>query len=456
MRRTSVKNRFTYNLYSRAASDGRSIVYVRFIDTETGEIVATRSTGKETEKAAKPRIAQFLAELDLKAMAKAKDKARAADRDDDERLSSLPVFAFVDWFWSEDSYYIAERKDAGRALAQEYVETSRGYVNSTIKNFEPFKVTLLKDVRITEIEAFVRKLRKAGKSRDVIKRNLDALRTPISWAQSRGLVGSAFNFKAIVLPKKTNRERGILSEEEIRKIVALPYASAWSDGTDKVQVSVRPRPRLKGKDSHEGPPMLDMRQKAAILLALFAGLRRGEIRGLRWGDLDLETKQIEVLHNYVRFDGDKAPKKDSTGVLPLAPELEPVLKDLKTLSTKLGYSKPKDFVLPGASRDSPVSDITIRRGWERALEAIGIDEEQRKLRNLVLHGARHAYTTRLIDSGELTPAEVAKLTRHKDLTMLSRYGGHLQTETLEKGRRALSMKKPKEDNHGKGKTNSRR
>jgi integrase len=448
MRRAGSKNRFTYNLYSRAVSNDRSIVYVRFIDTETGEIVATRSTGKETEKAAKPKIAALLAELDLKAMAKAKDKARAADLHDDERLAGMTVFEFVDWFWSEGSYYITERKDAGRALAHEYVETSRNYVKTTIKNFEQFRVTILKEVHITEVEAFVRKLRRAGKSRDVVKRNIDALRTPINWAQSRGLVDSAFNFKAIVLPKKTSRERGILSEEEIRKIVALPYASAWNEDKDKVQMSVRPRPRLKAKESHKGPPMLDMRQKAAILLALFAGLRRGEIRGLRWGDLDLETKQIDVLHNYVRFDGDKAPKKDSTGVLPLAPELEPVLKDLRTLSSKLKYDKPKDFVLPGADRDSPISDITIRRGWERALEAIGIDEEKRKLRNLVLHGARHAYTTRLIDSGELTPAEVAKLTRHKDLTMLSRYGGHLQPETLERGRRALAMRKPKEDTHG--------
>jgi integrase len=125
--------------------------------------------------------------------------------------------------------------------------------------------------------------------------------------------------------------------------------------------------------------------------------------------------------------------------------LEPVLKDLKTLGSKLGCDKPEDFVLPGTTRKTAISDITLRRGWERALVAIGIDENKRKLRNLVMHGARHSYTTRLIDSGELTPAEVAKLTRHKDLTMLSRYGGHLQPETLERGRRALSMKKARKE-----------
>jgi integrase len=452
MRRTSAKNHFTYATFSRAASNGRSIVYVRFIDTETGEIIATRSTGKETEKAAKPKIAALLAELDLKAMAKAKDRVRTADLDDEERLAALSVYDFVNWFWSDDSYYIVERKDAGRPLSREYVETSRSYIRTTIKSFDQFQITSLKDIHLSIIEAFVRKLRRAGKSRDVIKRNIDAIRTPLNWSQSRGLVESPFDFKSIVLPEKSNHERGILTDEEIQKIVVLPHARGWSESTDAVQVSIRPRTRLKGKNTHEGPPMLDMRQKAAILFALFAGLRRGEIRGLRWGDIDMETKQINVQHNFVRFDGDKAPKSDSTGILPIAPELEPVLRDLLTLRSKLGYSKPEDFVLPGTSRKAAVSDITLRRGWERALEAIGIDEEQRKRRNLVMHGARHSYTTRLIDSGELTPAEVAKLTRHKDLTMLSRYGGHLQPETIEKGRRALSMKKSKEDCDGESRT----
>jgi integrase len=443
MRRTSSKSRFTYGTYSRAASDGRSIVYVRFIDTETGEIIATRSTGKETEKAAKPKITEFLAELDLKAMAKAKDKTRDANLNDEVRLAALSVYDFVNWFWSDESYYITERMDAGRPLSREYVETSRSYIRTTIKGFEQFRLTTLKDIHLSAIEAFIRKLRRAGKSRDVIKRNIDAIRTPLSWAKSRGLVESPFDFKSIVLPERSNHERGILTDDEILKIVALPYTKPWNEQTGKVRVTISPRPRLKGKESYKLPPLLDIRQKAAILLALFAGLRRGEIRGLRWGDIDLKTKQIDVQHNFVRFDGDKSPKKDSTGILPLAPEIEAILGDLQTLSTKLGYTKPGDFVLPGTSREEAVSDITLRRGWERALEAIGIDEAQRKQRNLVMHGARHSYTTRLLDSGELTPAEVAKLTRHKDLSMLSRYGGHVQPETLEKGRRALSMKKAK-------------
>lgn len=447
MTRTT-KNRFTQQLFTRPASDGRSIVYVRFIDAESGLVLATRSTSLDSDSPAKDikaSVTSILADLNLEAIARMKDRARRAALDDDERIASMPAFEFFSWFWSDDSYYITERQDAGRPLSKEYVETSKSYVRTTIKGFSDFRLTPLHDVHLSAIEAFVRKLRRAGKSRDVIKRNIDAIRTPINWAQSRGLIESPFDFKSIVLPERTNRERGILTEEEIGEIVALPYAKPWNEKTGEAKASISPRPRLKGKESYTTPPMLDVRQKAAILLALFAGLRRGEIRGLRWGDIDRTNKVIDIRHNYVRFDGDKSPKKDSTGILPLAPEIDSILDDLQTLREKLGYDKPDDFVLPGSTREDAVSDVTLRRGWERALEGIGIDEEQRKTRNLVLHGARHTYTTRLLDSGELSPAEVAKLTRHKDLSMLSRYGGHVQPETLEKGRKALSMKKGKKE-----------
>ena len=97
----------------------------------------------------------------------------------------MSIYDFVNWFWSDNSYYITERKDAGRSLSQEYVETSKSYVRTTIKGFSDFRLTSLRDVHLSMIEAFIRKLRRAGKSRDVIKRNIDAIRTPINWAQSR-------------------------------------------------------------------------------------------------------------------------------------------------------------------------------------------------------------------------------------------------------------------------------
>lgn len=443
MTRTT-KNRFTQQLFTRPASDGRSIVYVRFIDAESGLVLATRSTGLDSDSPAKDikaSVTSILADLNLEAIARMKDRARRAALDDDERIASMPAFEFFSWFWSDESYYLSERQDADRPLSKGHILVCRKYVQTNLKQFEAFSLTPVRELRLSIIEAFVRKLRKAGKSLDVVKRNLDTIRTPINWAQARGLIEAPFSFKTLVLPRRDSRERGILSDEEILKIVDLPYAKPWVAESGRMHWDVRPRPRQSGGRTYDTPPMLDVRQKAAIVMALFAGLRRGEIRGLRWCDIDAERKLIEVRHNYVRFDGDKAPKKMSLGTVPLAVELEQMLDDLRALCESLGYTGANDYVLPGTARDRPVNEVTIRRGWERALELIGIPERERLKRNLLLHGARHAYTTRLLDSGELSPAEVAKLTRHKDLSMLSRYGGHLRDETIEKGRKALSFKK---------------
>jgi hypothetical protein len=92
-------------------------------------------------------------------------------------------------------------------------------------------------------------------------------------------------------------------------------------------------------------------------------LTEDEIRGLLWGDIDLKAKQIVVQHNFVRFDSDKAPHKDSTGVLPLAPEIESILEDLQTLRTKLGYTKPDDFVIPGPPEKRPSAILPRVEDW---------------------------------------------------------------------------------------------
>jgi integrase len=440
VRRKTVE-RFTHQLFTRPAKDGTPVVYVRFSDLDTGEVLATRSTGVSSEKAAKPIVTSLLAELDLETLAKMKEQKQRNYVDDEERLASMSVSDFVVWYWSDEGYHVQEREDADRPLASEYLINARIYTRTEIQQFEPFKHLPLKSIRLTTVEGFGRKLRKAKKSRDVVSRSLDTLRTPVYWAMARGFVESPFTFKTLVLPQKTSKERGVLSEEEIVKIIDLPYTKPWVDKSGMAHLDAKARPRLKGNQKNDGPPILDIRQKTGLLVALFTGMRRGELRGLRWGDIDFESKQISIAHNYVRYDGDKTPKKDSFGVVPIVPELEAMLLEMRIMCDTLEYTSPNDYVLPGKTREKPIADITLKRGWKRALESIGITKELKIDRNLVLHGARHSFATRLLDSGKLSPTEVAKLTRHKDLAMLLRYGGHLQLSTIDKARAVLSITK---------------
>lgn len=76
------------------------------------------------------------------------------------------------------------------------------------------------------------------------------------------------------------------------------------------------------------------RLAAAWHLAL-SGLRRGELCGLRWADVDLKASTITITHNRVSVNGqamDSAPKTDrSARVLPVTPALGETLRRAKAL-----------------------------------------------------------------------------------------------------------------------------
>ena len=78
-----------------------------------------------------------------------------------------------------------------------------------------------------------------------------------------------------------------------------------------------------------------------ILLAFYAGLRRGEICGLRWNDIDFYRHTITIrsavgVSNGISGDYTKNPKnKSSNRTFPMLPQLEEALKQRKVLLNPL-------------------------------------------------------------------------------------------------------------------------
>jgi integrase len=134
---------------------------------------------------------------------------------------------------------------------------------------------------------------------------------------------------------------------------------------------------------------------------------------------------IVVENNFIDGDGDKTPKKDSFGIIPLDLSLEIVLWELNELAEGLGLDGPEDYVLMNpADPKKPTSKSVLRSGWLRALRLIGISKEKQEARHLVYHGTRHRFATKLVDSG-MAPLEAMKLTRHRTLEMLMLYSDHV-------------------------------
>lgn len=127
-----------------------------------------------------------------------------------------------------------------------------------------------------------------------------------------------------------------------------------------------------------------IRESVAFSLACFAGLRRGEVLGLRRGDIDLEAGLIRIERQRVRVRGQlvTAPPKSSAGVriVPISPELAPIL------------TKAVRYLLPAAYL-VPISPETLGRRWNTAQKAAGIKAPYR------FHDLRHTYATRLVLEG---------------------------------------------------------
>ncbi|HET6454322.1 MAG TPA: tyrosine-type recombinase/integrase [Armatimonadota bacterium] len=418
-------NRFSFTLFKRPATDGRVIFYARYIQKATGTILSRRSLGTDDEREALAQAGRLMSQLSLPEIAKSKVSKIKESLEASERLRNMDLAAYFTWFWTPGaSDYLRDRVDAERPLSYYYILTQGRYIAKHAAGYGLFKKTPLREASLYLIETWMHHLKRAGVKSNVLIKALAAIRTPLSWAAKRKLLDQPFSLTAIVRPKEHHEKRGILSRAEVARIVALPALE-----------NIVPRPRLKGGNKNESPAPIDLRQKAVVLLSELAAMRRGEIRALRWRCVDFDRKLISIEGNFIDSDGFKEPKRESFGVVPIAKKLETVLTDLKVLASKLGRAEPEDFVVFNKSRDVPVAEVTIRRGFHRALALIGIEDDSsaaregrppkpgsQQARRLVLHSGRHEAATRLAE--QIGPRDAARITRHRSAQAFAGYADH--------------------------------
>ena len=132
-----------------------------------------------------------------------------------------------------------------------------------------------------------------------------------------------------------------------------------------------------------------------VLLALTTGMRRGEILGLRWVDVDLKRRQA-VLHKT------KNRERRSVPLVQRVVQLLEAHAKVRRLDTGLVFPQPgKDRAIDPA------------RCFERALKVA-------KVADFRFHDLRHTAASYLAMSGA-TSAEIAAVLGHKTLQMVKRY-----------------------------------
>lgn len=147
----------------------------------------------------------------------------------------------------------------------------------------------------------------------------------------------------------------------------------------------------------------DVEAKAIMRLALFTGMRRGELFKLEWADIDFDRGFINIGHD---------PKGGKSQKIPLNEQARAVLN-----------SHPKTAANVFVRGDGkPFTDI--RRRVNPIKEAAGIPAGFR-----ALHGLRHTYASMLASSGKVDLYTLQKLLTHKSPIMTQRYA-HLRDDAL--------------------------
>jgi integrase len=234
---------------------------------------------------------------------------------------------------------------------------------------------------------------------------LQGMRVAVRWAVDNEELDSD-PFRKLDEAAEEENEKGILTQTELNKLIATPVQDPFS--------------------------------RLAVLLAARCGMRRGEVRGLKWGDI--KDGIITIQNNYVNEDGLKSPKikggtlvKNSSPV-PLPSDVNDTLELVRQYSN---YTDETDFVFQSWKHQRKVvSNEYFRSALSRELRSIGIDKETQKSRNITYHGLRHSYVTLGRMSG-LNDLEIQTLARQKSKGVMERYSHGKQAIDFIEARKKL-------------------
>jgi integrase len=252
------------------------------------------------------------------------------------------------------------------------------------------------------------------------------IRDWMTWAAGRGMSGRRIN---TVLQSIRVAVRYAVAREEIDRDPFKNIGEAEEQPKEKGVLTPREVTALIQA------PVKDPRSRFAVLLALLCGLRRGEVRGLLWGDIG--EGLITVRHNWIDGEGMKAPKckggalRENKRLVPFPASVALAIEAVRQVSRN---PAPDRFVFEGTRRPGePLGNNFFRRALTVELLAVGInklttdkdgkkavDDTEQRRRNISFHSLRHSFITLGRQAG-ISDLEIQALAGHKSGAMMERY-----------------------------------
>lgn len=269
--------------------------------------------------------------------------------------------------------YVSHCKTLGRKAT-----TIHGYQVTAERCYSLLGTILAKSLTTYRLEKFVAEMGDNNLSAKTIKNTIGLLSAAYDHAIFIGQLDTN-PCKRITLPKQQPKDIRILYLEEIPK-----FLEVISD--------------------------VDLNEKVAYELALFLGLRRSEILGLREADVDIVKGLIYVHNTRHRVDGidieQDTKTKKSTRILALPDILILDLARLIETHRQFEYEKVDYLVQDGFGN---------ALGHQALASRLARLEKKNGLPNVTLHGLRHTYAS-LLHSQGVDMANISANLGHGNLT----------------------------------------
>ena len=180
------------------------------------------------------------------------------------------------------------------------------------------------------------------------------------------------------------------------------------------------------------------RQRHLFHMALW-GMRRSEILGLRWSDVDLASGLV-TLRQGRKAAGGKAVEGGlktaaAARTLPLSTQMQQVLKRAQREMAKeklaLGAAYLDEGYIACDEAGRPMHPDTLSHRWLKQVRAAGVKQ-------ISLHDARHTAATAMLLNGAPLPVVAAWL-GHADPSVTARLYAHSQDDALKAAANTLSQ-----------------
>jgi len=169
-----------------------------------------------------------------------------------------------------------------------------------------------------------------------------------------------------------------------------------------------------------------------LATAIHTGLRLGELRGLRWVDVDLESGRLSVTQTLQRVDGELrvgvTKTHRSRRAVTLAPQMVALLRHHRRRQVEAHLAAGDAWedrwgIVFTDALGRPVSDMAVRWALWRALQAAGLPRVR-------LHDLRHTAATLMLGQG-VHPKIVSEMLGHSTVAVTLDLYSHV-TPTMQR------------------------